>query len=151
MVCTSVASIGFIYYEHLVFRKRYLERFAMFSKNCADEMRSQHDNIFNIIGSHSVKELKFLNKINMDCINDKEALDGIMENAKIHIEDRELIIEFLQRLGISDIMSQKTHCDYFSDRFLVATSVAAKEVDEKGKLIRSLCLLLSAALFIILI
>ena len=101
--------------------------------------------------SSLVKELKFLNKINMDCINDKEALDGIMENAKIHIEDRELIIEFLQRLGISDIMSQKTHCDYFSDRFLVATSVAAKEVDEKGKLIRSLCLLLSAALFIILI
>ena len=151
LVCTSVASIGFIYYEHLVFRKRYLERLTLFSKNCANEMRSQHESIFNIINAYSVKELKFFKEINKDSINDKEALNVIMENAKIHNDDRDLIIDFLQRLGISDIISQKTLCDYFSDKFLSMTSVATKEVDEKGKLLRSLCLLLSAALFIILI
>ncbi len=151
LVCTSVASIGFIYYEHLLFRKRYLERMTMFSKNCANEMRSQHDNIFNIINSYSVKELKFLKEINMDSINDKKTLSAIMEKAKIHTDDRDLIIEFLQRLGVSDIISQKTLCDYFSDRFLVVTSGAARELEEKGKLVRSLCLLSAAALFIILI
>lgn len=150
-VCISVASVGFIYYEHLVFRKRYLERMTMFSKNCANEMRSQHDSIFNIIGSYAVKELKFLKDISMELINDKEALNTALENAKIHIDDRDLIIEFLQRLGVSDIISQKTLCDYFSDRFLSVTAIAQRQVDEKGRLVRSLCLLLSAALFIILI
>lgn len=150
-VCISVASIGFIYYEHLVFRKRYLERMTMFSKNCANEMRSQHDSIFDIIGLYAVKELRFLKEISMDSINDREALSSVLENAKIHTEDREPIIEFLQRLGVSDIISQKTLCDYFSDRFLSMTAVAQRQVDENGKLVRSLCLLLSAALFIILI
>ena len=150
-VCISVASIGFIYYEHLVFRKRYLERMTMFSKNCANEMRSQHDSIFDIIGLYAVKELRFLKEISMDSINDREALSSALENAKIHTEDREPIIEFLQRLGVSDIISQKTLCDYFSDRFLSMTAVAQRQVDENGKLVRSLCLLLSAALFIILI
>lgn len=150
-VCISVASIGFIYYEHLVFRKRYLERMTMFSKNCANEMRSQHDSIFDIIGLYAAKELRFLKEISMDSINDREALSSVLENAKIHTEDREPIIEFLQRLGVSDIISQKTLCDYFSDRFLSMTAVAQRQVDENGKLVRSLCLLLSAALFIILI
>lgn len=150
-VCTSVASVGFIYYEHLVFRKRYLERMTMFLKNCANEMRSQHDNIFNIIGLYAVKELKFLKEINIDTINNKEVLNSLLQRANIHIDDRDMIIEFLQRLGVSDIISQKTLCDYFSDKFLSATVLAQRQVDEKGKLLRSLCLLLSTALFIILI
>ncbi len=151
IICLSVSLIGFKYYERLMFRKRYLQQLVMLARNCTNDMRASQENIFEILSAYSCRELSFLEKIDRNTINNSAELERLLTESGIHADDRTVVADFLSRLGVSDITSQKTLCECFSARLLSLCGIAEKEANEKGKLIRSLCLLSAAAIFIILI
>lgn len=151
MLCLSVSATGFIYCERLLHRKKYLEQLSRFAGNCTDDMRCLNKNIFEIFSSHAKRELSFFKELNSENISDNKVLRKILSGAGIREDDIFTVSDFLMRMGASDLESQKTHCKYFAEKFFCLQREAEQELKEKGKLARTLCVLGSIALFIILI
>ena len=151
LLCLAVSATGFIYCERLLHRKKYLEQLSGFAGNCTDDMRCLNKNIFEIFAGHAKLELSFFKELNSENISDNKALRKILSGAGVREDDMFVITDFLIRMGASDLESQKTHCKYFSEKFSRLQREAEQELIEKGKLARTLCVLGSIALFIILI
>lgn len=151
LLCLTVASTGFVFYERLLHRKKYLEGFTMFAKSCTNEMRSRNESIFSIFSCYAVRELTFLSKLNSGNITDAGSVRKIVCAAGVREDDAFIVTDFLVRLGAGDIESQRVHCEYFAEKFSALLKNAESEIAEKGRLARTLSILGGAALLIVLL
>lgn len=151
LISLSVASIGFLYSERLIFRKRYLEQFVLFAKNLTNEMRSRNSNVISIFSDVTVKELKFLKNITKEDFSNVESIKDKVRSAGVFSEDNGTVTAFLVKLGTSDLEGQRIHCEYYANVFADKCREAEKLITEKGKPARILGVLGGLALFIILV
>lgn len=151
LVGLSVASIGFLYSQRLMFRKRYLEQFVLFSKNLTNEMRIRNSNVISIFSDVTAKELKFLKNITKEDFSDGESIKDKVRTAGVFPEDNETVTSFLVKLGTSDLEGQRIHCEYYANVFADKCREAERLISEKGKPARILSVLGGLALFIILV
>ncbi len=151
LLSLSVALIGFLYSDRLLFRKRYLEQLVLFSKGLINEMQGRNLNIFSILSKISADELIFLKNIKRQEIADFNSVRKTVKNAGIFNEDIDTVTEFIVNLGTSDIKGQTTHCEYYCSVFSEYKKQAEQNCYEKGKPSKTLSVLSGVALFIILI
>ena len=150
-VSLSVSSVGWLKYSKYSKRVKYLEAVRQFSFGCADQMRFNKNNIFLILKTTKINELSFFKNITEENIADKVKLTSLIFESGVEPMDIELILNFLQGLGTSDIEGQTLHCKYYADAFESLLKDAKAELNEKGRLFRTVYLFAGVALFIILI
>ncbi len=150
-VSLSVAAFGLVKSERFCVRVKYLKAMLRFSKEAVQHMSSYKRDIFSIFHGFSEKELVFLKRITPDSITDTARLQQLLRSDGIFECDIELFTDFLLRLGNGDIEQQRLLCGQFSEAVSLCLKNAENDLYEKGRLQRSLCLFLAAAIFIILI
>ncbi len=147
----AVGTIGFLYCEKITRRKKYLEKMTLFAVNCSGVMRSSHRSIFEIFKEYGESELQFLQKLDAETINDRSKVCELLDSFGINKSDRAVVADFIVQLGCGDIREQMSHCEYYKLKFEQLFADAQKDADSKGKLYKTLFVLLGVALFIILI
>ncbi len=150
-VCLAIGSFGFLKYEQLSFRKRYLSELVMFADSCTNLMRVDNRNVFAILNEYRFDVLAFFRYITPQNISDIEVLKTLFMQNRINECDIKHMCDFVTRLGIGDIESQENHCKSYSEVFRHALNQAEQDVNVKGKLHRTLSLLAAVAVFIIFI
>ncbi len=150
-VCFVIASYGFAKYEKLLFRKRYLTELVMFAEGCTQFMRVENCNIFVIFQKYRFENLSFFKEITPVIITDREQMKALFVKNGVTDRDIRFMCDFVMQLGVGDIESQEKYCRSFSTVFNGLLSDAEQEVNGKGKLHRSLCLLAAVGVFIIFI
>ena len=147
----AVGAVGFVYYDRLIHRRRYLEKLTLFAATCANTMRCTHRSVFEIFKENGIKELKFLQRINKTNLTERTAVSELLIAADVASSDRAVVTDFVVDLSVGDIKELTAHCEYYRLKFEQMLGVAEKDVGEKGRLFRSLFVLAGVALFIILI
>lgn len=151
IICVSVALIGFVLSENLKHRRNYLSLLKQFAGLAVSEMRCNNKNIFSLFSSYGKRELIFLTKLNTNNIYNSERVREVVISGGILEEDAFVVVDFISRLGSSDIEGQIEHCRFFEQKFEQMLCSAKAELNERGRLFKSLFFSLAAALFIILI
>lgn len=146
----AVSAIGFLFAEKLSKRVKYLKSLKHFSLSCSDEMRYNGKKLFNILSDYKDDNLHFLSKISRENILLKDELELLLKDY-INDSDVDVLVEFFKKLGNSDIEGQKTHCAYYFELFGSMLEEAQKELDEKGKLYKTLSVFGGLALLILII
>ncbi len=150
-LCTAIGAVGFIYCDRMTHRKRYLEKLILFTANCANIMRYSHRSIFDIFKEHGVKELRLMQLLTKDNLTDRTAVNELLIANGIATADRVAVADFILSLSSGDIKELTSSCEYYKCKFEQLSHEAEKDINEKGKLFRSLFVLFGVALFIILI
>lgn len=151
LLSIAISSFGFLYYEKLKSRERYLEAIKHFSNSCVEQMRYTSKSIFEIFSENSEDELQFLKKVNSENILNTEEISELLQENNVLDADKKAITSFLEKLGDSDIDSQKAHCKYYFDYFSQQLEGAREESSQKGRLYISMFVFAGAAIFIIFI
>ena len=147
----TVGAIGFIYCDRLIARKKFLEKLTLFAAACSGTMRYSHRSIFDIFKENGTRELKFLNDLDKYTITDRTAVSEILISCGVNALDRAVVTEFIIGLSEGDIKELSNHCECYKLKFQQMHSEAQKDASERGRLFRTLFVLVGFALFIILI
>ncbi len=150
-ICLAVSAVGFLYCEILKKRIRILQAIKCFTSICADKMRFCGCDIFSIFDECHDNELQFLKRINRNNIMNKNYLENLFKEHLLDEKDIKAFVEFIQRLGDSDIEGQQSHCNYYSETFSKLLTEAMMKLNENGKLYRTLFMFGGLALFILII
>ena len=151
LLCLTVVLIGIINEMALKRRKDYLSVMCDLSAECVEIMRNENKTVDSVLHSFSSPECTFLRKIDTKTMSDGVLLEQILSESGVVKDDIKVIVAFLSVLGCGDIQQQKSHCGYYHIKFEELLSKAENELNTKCKMQRSLYLLGSVALFIILI
>ena len=151
MLCLAIVCFGFIMTHKMAYRKKYLEKLEVFARSCVADMRCTKSNVVDIIKKYAECELQFFDQLDEQSVNDVEAINDILLKAELESCDIEFVKQFLLKLGDTDLEGQKSHCDYYAEKFEALKMEAAKELNEKGKISRSLFVLGGIAVFVIFI
>ena len=150
-VCLCLILYGFAKYEKLLFRKRYLNELVMFSEGCTQLMRVENRSVFLIFQEYRFESLSFFRQITPENIADSDALKELFVKNGVSEFDIKFMCDFVMQLGVGDIESQEKYCKSFSTVFKRLLGDAEQDVNGKGKMHRSLCLLAAVGVFIIFI
>ena len=151
MLCVSIIAAGFCLYDKYLSRKKYIEALLKLSETVVVLMQSSNENIFKILNDNANNELLFLKDINQSNMFNKDKVLELLTKYNISKDDRSIVSDFIMGLGTTDIKGQTVHCNFFNGKFRLMLSEAEKNLTDKAKIYRSLSMLLSAAVFIILI
>lgn len=154
---SSSAALSGIYLSNSLYKRvTMLSAMRLFIEDISVQIRYKQADVFWVL-KHAAsmsfaKDLPFKNelyKINHEL--DEATVNQIFQNHNVSDDDKKLISEFICGLGKSDISGQLSHCEMYAKLIQDQGKTAKKEADEKGRLYRTLSLLGSAAVAILLI
>ena len=151
LLCCAVLSFGFLKINMYKRRRNYLSELCDFSAVCADIMRCENKSVFEVFKSFDLRNCAFLKQLDRNTLSDEKALFDILTENRVSYDDTKVIIPFLTMLGCGDISQQAAHCRYYFTRFGELLKSAETDLNTKGRMQRSLFILGSVALFIILV
>ena len=144
LICSSIAALGFTYTLTISYRVKALEELENFSYYFKSNIRFSMDDIYSLFLNFKAKYNIFLR------VYTENFRDSINASLLNEIE-KAAAYNFLNNLGKTDVYDQTEHCQYYSEVFSKLKSDAKTQLIEKGRLSKSLSLLCSAAVFILLI
>lgn len=151
LLCCVVLGFGFLKVNTYKRRRNYLSELCDFAAVCADIMRCENKSVFDVFKDFDSKKCVFLKQIDRKALADEGMISLILTEHRVSDADKKVIIPFLTTLGCGDISQQTAHCRYYFSRFSELLKSAETELNTKGRMQRSLYILGSLALFIILV
>lgn len=144
LICISVAAFGFLYTLTISFRVKSLSELEEFALYFKSNIRFKSDDIYLVFESFKPKYNAFLKCYSSD-------FNKSVKESSLSESEKAAATAFLRELGKSDMLGQTAHCEHYSEVFSKLKDDAKGELLEKGKLLKSLSLLASLAVFILLI
>lgn len=144
VICFAVASYGFLYTLSISFRIKALSEMIEFNLYFKNNIRFKSDDIISLFKDFKPKYNTFLKAYSNN-------FDLHIKESSLNEAETAAISAFLSELGKSDVIGQTEHCEHYITIFQRLKDDAKSELIEKGRLSKSLSLLASAALFILLI
>ena len=142
---------GFLLSQKLSKRKKYLDELCLLVINIKNSIIDGGESITDILKRESIGRFVIFKEIDFKNNQSKMVIPKLLLENGITQSDTEIIAEFFKNLGVTDAKSQKSYCDFYYGKFCLLADDAKKELNDKGKLLKSLFLSLGAVIFIILI
>lgn len=153
IVAVAIVFFGFSYSAKYSKRIKILESMILFIEFAENQIRylgSRVDNIINdAIKSKNFNELFFLNDIK-ECENYRFCTE-YQESFPLSKLDFEHISLFFDKLGFSDIEGEISHCELYKSLLNDDLLNAKSDYSNKGKLYKSMSVLIAIAVMIIFI
>lgn len=151
LVAVVAAVPGFLINERLARRKSFLVKMAELAMSVGASIKNGGECLEEILKSECRGELSFLKSIDLKLIGTVEEVKTVIKGFDVSESDSAVTAEFFEKLGTSDAVNERKYCEYYALRFEALAREAEKELNEKGRLYRTMFMFFGVAVFVILI